>query len=153
GVKPAQIVQSIDITPTILDVVGLPALAGAEGRSLRPLMEGGESDENSMAFAGWRKNYSVRDSRYTYIRNHKCSSRFMPGFITWSMMCQKEKFYDRTVDRGEKKNIFSSNKGTAREFAKRLDDMLKSAGSGQENPWPAEIPDDFRKRILDTGYW
>ncbi|MFH1619923.1 MAG: sulfatase [bacterium] len=153
GVKPAQIVQSIDITPTILDVVGLPALAGAEGRSLRPLMEGGESDGNSMAFAKRYGNYSVRDSRYTYIRNHKCSSRFIPGFITWNMMCKKEEFYDRAGDPGEKKNIFSSNRDAAGKLAGRLDNLTKSAGIGGENSWPAEIPDDVRKKILATGYW
>ncbi|MFH1620137.1 MAG: sulfatase, partial [bacterium] len=44
GRRPAQIVQSIDIAPTILDAVGLSPQAGGEGKSLLPLMEGGASD-------------------------------------------------------------------------------------------------------------
>lgn len=35
-----QLVSSTDIAPTLLDLAGAPALAGAQGRTLRPLLEG-----------------------------------------------------------------------------------------------------------------
>ncbi|MFH1618517.1 MAG: sulfatase/phosphatase domain-containing protein, partial [bacterium] len=143
-----QIVQSIDIAPTILDIAGLPAPAGAEGRSLVPLMEEGRADADAMVFARWRGNYSVRDSRYTYIRKYKSLSRFLP-----KISYIREEFYDRSVDPGEKKNIFSSNRHAAEKFSKRLDGMIKSTKNSRENPWPPEIPEDVRKKIVETGYW
>ncbi|MFH1620344.1 MAG: sulfatase, partial [bacterium] len=130
GIKPAQIVQSIDIMPTILELAGLPAPEGTEGRSLVPLMKGGKPDVNAMAFARWRVNYSVRDSRRTYIRKNKCPNRS----INQDRRCMTEEFYDRSVDPTEKKNIFTSNRHAAEKFSKRLDGMIKSAGKGGENP-------------------
>jgi arylsulfatase A-like enzyme len=39
GARIATPVETIDVTPTLLDLLGLPALPGAEGRSLVPMME------------------------------------------------------------------------------------------------------------------
>ena len=38
------LVSSTDIAPTLLDLAGAPALAGAQGRSLRPLLEGHDDE-------------------------------------------------------------------------------------------------------------
>ncbi|MFH1620133.1 MAG: sulfatase-like hydrolase/transferase [bacterium] len=151
GTKPAQSVQSIDIAPTILDAVGLPSMAGAEGSSLLSLIEGGESDAGSMTFARWNGDYSVRNERFTYIRR-TCKER-RKWYASRLVPCITEEFYDRAVDPGESKNIFSSNKAAAWKFSRRLDKMIESSGKGVENPWPAGIPEDVRERIRKTGYW
>ncbi|MFH1619956.1 MAG: hypothetical protein ABIG11_08640 [bacterium] len=65
----------------------------------------------------------------------------------------KEEFCDRAADPGESKNIFSSNKAAVWKFSRRLDEMMKASGKGVENPWPAEIPEDARKRIRETDCW
>ncbi|MFH1620135.1 MAG: hypothetical protein ABIG11_09585 [bacterium] len=54
---------------------------------------------------------------------------------------------------GRSVGVGKSNKAAAGKFSGRLDEMIKSSGKGVENPWPTGIPDDFRKRIRETGYW
>lgn len=41
----------VDMMPTILDYVGIPAPAGIDGRSLRPLIEGREADQPGLCFS------------------------------------------------------------------------------------------------------
>ncbi len=40
GLEPTQLVQNIDVMPTVLDLAGVPLPAGVHGRSLVPLLEG-----------------------------------------------------------------------------------------------------------------
>lgn len=40
GTVPGEFAEQVDVLPTILDLAGLPAHLGAQGRSLRPLLEG-----------------------------------------------------------------------------------------------------------------
>ncbi|MFH1620341.1 MAG: sulfatase, partial [bacterium] len=149
GRKIQHVVQSIDITPTILDALGFPALQGAQGFSLLPLMEGRGSEGRSLAFAKWFRSYSVRDCRYTYIRSDNCADRSPDRDIR----CVAEEFYDRSGDPEELKNIFSSNRDAAGKFAGCLSAMRASAPKRRTNPWPGKIPEDVRKRIRETGYW
>ena len=60
-------VENLDIVPTILDYLGIPADGhGFEGESLRPLIEGRESRER-YAFADQGKYRSVDDGRFHLI--------------------------------------------------------------------------------------
>ena len=71
-----RLVLNIDIAPTILDLTGLPIPDGTQGRSLVPLLAGGEA-------ADWRSDFfcehlfehedipkseGVRSERWKYIR-------------------------------------------------------------------------------------
>jgi arylsulfatase A-like enzyme len=52
------LVRTVDIAPTVLDYAGLAPLAGAAGRTLRPLIEG-RADEPRLAFAEQINGYDL----------------------------------------------------------------------------------------------
>ncbi|MGQ0552868.1 MAG: sulfatase family protein [Planctomycetota bacterium] len=64
-------VQTIDIAPTILDLLGIAPLPGAEGASLLPLLRGETSSPpRPHAFIEWQDLvYAVTDGRWKYVHN------------------------------------------------------------------------------------
>jgi arylsulfatase A-like enzyme len=68
-------VRLADVTPTILDLLGVPALASADGVSLVPLIEGSGADPRLEVYAesmyprrfGWSGLRSLRAGRYKVI--------------------------------------------------------------------------------------
>ena len=70
-------VQHIDVAPTILDLLGMPARAELRGRSLRPLLDGTGTLPDAGIYSealysryhfGWSELYALTDSRYRLIR-------------------------------------------------------------------------------------
>lgn len=71
------LVSGIDFMPTVLDIAGVKQVAGVDGRTYRPLLEGGEQDGRDKVFTQFwqtsaRKDFPmvcVRTKRYSYIYN------------------------------------------------------------------------------------
>lgn len=51
-----RVVQSIDIYPTLVEICGLPATEGVEGRSLKPLLEHPDAPWNHPAYTVWSED-------------------------------------------------------------------------------------------------
>lgn len=70
-------VSAVDIVPTLLDAVGAPHPDGLQGRSLLPLLQGGQQGERDRVFKEYNENSkgvrapmrAVQDQRYLYIFN------------------------------------------------------------------------------------
>ncbi|GAB4529067.1 MAG: hypothetical protein Tsb0020_46030 [Haliangiales bacterium] len=68
--KPGQrvegIVEHVDLTPTLLDVLGLPPLPGAEGLSFMPLIDGSRDLPQPQSAVAWSRNemHSIRVGRW-----------------------------------------------------------------------------------------
>jgi arylsulfatase A-like enzyme/Flp pilus assembly protein TadD len=100
GLKVESLVRTVDVTPTILDMLELPPLEGVQGTSLLPLMKGesldlelvgyGESLEPHIVFGASVLRF-VRKGRWKYI--HKV----------------KPELFDLTRDPGELKNLSSTH--------------------------------------------
>ena len=69
-------VRTIDVMPTVLDVVGLDVPSSVEGESLRPLLHDVHSESDLSAFIeshyarlhfGWAPLRGMRDSRYKFV--------------------------------------------------------------------------------------
>lgn len=63
-----EIVENIDVLPTLFEMIGLPIPAGVQGRSLIALTSGKAEGWKNRAFAE-RTTMMVRDGRYKLIRN------------------------------------------------------------------------------------
>lgn len=112
GTRVATPVGSVDIAPTLLDALGVPAPAGFQGRSLLPLARAGsgpartlfsESDTWQMALEG----------RFKYVR-------YDDGF---------EELYDVSSDPGERVNLAGSRAAAAK--LSRLRARLRAFVAGQ----------------------
>ncbi|MBI4873807.1 MAG: sulfatase-like hydrolase/transferase [Acidobacteria bacterium] len=76
GQRLGQLVQSIDVAPTLVDLAGLPAPAAMQGRSLAPLLRGEKVPWREYVFAEnlWSTTFgnprveSVRSADWKYIR-------------------------------------------------------------------------------------
>jgi arylsulfatase A-like enzyme len=55
GTKTAALAQSVDLAPTLTDLCGLPAHAGFQGRSLKPVLENPAATVNDAAFSWYPK--------------------------------------------------------------------------------------------------
>jgi N-sulfoglucosamine sulfohydrolase len=76
------LITCLDITPTILDAIGLPPLEGMDGRSFLPLLLGQEYMEREQIFTVFNKakevNYPMRGlltKKYAYIFNSWSNGR------------------------------------------------------------------------------
>jgi arylsulfatase A-like enzyme len=156
GVVVRRQVANLDIWPTLLDLLGAPPLAGADGRSLVPLVvaaaSGGEPDgllERSL-FAELDKRWagrpdqeplvvtSVVDGGYRLIR-----SDAHPG---------KPLLYDLSVDPKEEYDIAAVEPARVAELDAKIDELLARPGSTWGKPPIVELDEKKRKQLEKLGY-
>jgi arylsulfatase A-like enzyme len=89
-------VSLLDVTPTVLDLVGVPVPADVEGRSLAPLLRG------------------ETDAEAPFVARDQAFGRPLYGLERWGVLHGREKWtttegreqlFDLDVDPGEKKNL------------------------------------------------
>lgn len=97
GARVGDIVRSVDVAPTVLDLLGLPPLPEAQGRSLIPRIRGGPlaaqpAVSEGLVFA--EPQVAVRTDRLKYVR--------------WAD--GREELYDLVEDPDERRNIAECGK-------------------------------------------
>jgi choline-sulfatase len=139
GRRIADLVQHVDIVPTILDLVKAPGAGGFRGRSLKPVLEGtGRLAETSVyseaLYAryhfGWSELTALTDDRYRYIK------------------APREELYDLQRDADERTNI-ALERPQARQALRGALDRLAAAATIEA---PTEISADARERLQALGY-
>jgi arylsulfatase A-like enzyme len=122
----AEVVNLVDVVPTILELAGQPAAAPIQGRSLAPLLTAARADDPAhAAVAEWNgllQNMHAREPVFANVtdfyircvrtRDWKLSAN--PG-DTWEL-------YDLAHDPGEMQNVLfeAGNRGVARELFDKL---------------------------------
>jgi len=97
GLRVDSLVQMIDVSPTILKLLGFSTASSFEGTSLAPSFRGEELDLGP-AFAEWQdKILTIRTKDYRYVLN---PSGFEPPWITPQEFTtlRKRDFYDRMIE-------------------------------------------------------
>ncbi len=146
GVRRGEIVRSVDIMPTILDSLGLPDARGVQGRSLLPLIAG-RKDGPRFSFAEGPVGFSVRDARFTYLVRSVCGDGRMDAG------CMSQEFYDRSLDPGERYNLFVPSSPLARRYRAILAARLARDGETLLDPWLATLGERPRRDLIQMGYW
>jgi N-acetylglucosamine-6-sulfatase len=125
GTKITQMVQNIDIAPTILDAAGLKAPENMDGRSMLPLLRCEEiSWRDAILYEYyWERNFpqtptvhGVRTDHYKYMHYHGI----------WDI----DELYDINNDPEETQNLINSpdHQELVRELNQRMFDMLDETG-------------------------
>src|SRR6266550_673501 len=139
GRRVADLVQHIDLVPTILDLVKAPGSGSLRGRSLKPVLEGtgrlpAPTVYSEALYAryhfGWSELTAVTDDRYRYIK------------------APREELYDLMHDASERTNI-AEERPQAR---LALKGALDRVAAGAKIQPPSEISADAQERLQALGY-
>jgi arylsulfatase A-like enzyme/Tfp pilus assembly protein PilF len=134
-------VSTVDLMPTVLDLVGLPPQPGIDGRSLACLVLHPAAESPGVAYSetyfprfhfGWQHLRSMRDGQWKYIE------------------APTPELYDVQQDPGEMKNVYKAFSRRAEDLRLRLEVM---AGSGvQAAPDEASLDPETLQRLAALGY-
>jgi arylsulfatase A-like enzyme/Tfp pilus assembly protein PilF len=139
-------VRSIDVLPTVLELLGVPAPAGPamDGASLTPLMTGARPDMGLEAYAeavyplhhfGWSDLRALRQGRYKLIA------------------APRPELYDLQADPAESTNLFTDRKALGERMLGRLAEMeAHFKTSAPPKSEAVEIDPDAKARLAALGY-
>jgi len=139
GRRVHDVVQHLDIVPTVLDLVKAPIPGNLHGRSLKPLLDGtGHLPEQAVyseaLYAryhfGWSELTALTDDRYRFIK------------------APRPELYDLQRDPHERENIA----GDRAQAAQALGAALDRISAGATIQAPAAVPADARERLQALGY-
>ncbi|MDD5492383.1 MAG: sulfatase, partial [bacterium] len=113
-----EITEQLDLAPTILDLLNLPARADFKGLSLAAAISGDNFPQKATIFLRGRFNKGIWvENRYKYIRNfgvYEKRGKAMQDFIP-------EELYDLAADPQEQKNIIDADFALRRRMRLLLD--------------------------------
>jgi tetratricopeptide (TPR) repeat protein len=138
-------VRTVDIAPTVMDLVGVKSSVTMDGRSLTPLLTGATRELGLEAYSealyplhhfGWSDLRSLREGRYKVIA------------------APRPELYDLSDDPSEKTNIFESRRALGDRMLRRLDEMEADwERTGPKRPQePVEVDPDAKARLAALGY-
>jgi arylsulfatase A-like enzyme/Tfp pilus assembly protein PilF len=139
GRRIPDLVQHIDLVPTILDLVKAPRVTNLRGRSLKPLLEGTGTLQPATIYSealyaryhfGWSELTTLTDERYRYIN------------------APREELYDLARDPHEQNNIANARPQPLEALRSALDRVAAVATITA----PSEVPADARERLQALGY-
>jgi arylsulfatase A-like enzyme/Tfp pilus assembly protein PilF len=145
GTRITGVTRSIDVLPTVLDLLGLAdATPKVSGRSLAPALTGkAVTDEPTFAESltplihyGWSDLRALRDGRWKYI------------------LAPRPELYNLDQDPGELKNLVDEEPTRARAYRSGIEQQLrleKTARRGAE-PGTATVPPDMLEKLGALGY-
>lgn len=126
--KIKEVVQgSIDIFPTVLDVLGIPS-PQVQGTSLLPLIENPSKKWHNEAYSerlsGWNSNeygIAVRTGNYKYIYTTRFDTR---DFTSFQKHDEIKELYNIDVDPHETQNIVHTEEEVAAYFQEKVDAFI-----------------------------
>ncbi len=128
----------VDVMPTVLDMLGLPALSGLTGQSLAAQVQRGAPAPPHTTYAEsltplvhyqWSDLRVLRDGSWKYI------------------LAPRPELYDLAADPGETRDLATSNTATARRLRAALESLLKAERDRAVDPTsrPAVSADTLQK--------
>jgi arylsulfatase A-like enzyme/Tfp pilus assembly protein PilF len=138
-------VRTVDIMPTVLDLVGLRERTPMDGVSLVPLLTGARREMGLEAYGealyplhhfGWSDLRALREGRFKLIA------------------APRPELYDMDADPGETRNVFGERRALGDRMLQRLAEMeaewKKAGGSRQREA--VEVDPDAKARLAALGY-
>jgi arylsulfatase A-like enzyme/Flp pilus assembly protein TadD len=129
----------VDVAPTIVDLLGVPALQPADGRSVRPFIAGERRFED--------------EGSYFEALNANLTRHWAPlGGLVRNRLKLVDlpvpELYDLAIDPGELTNVYARQRDRARDLEERLDRITKNATAPASTPLDA----DAEARLRSLGY-
>lgn len=146
-----QATSNVDVWPTLLEMLGLPGLDGADGRSLLPALIGNPDatvDRDRLQFAQLDRTWGQVQRRPTptYAVNDE-SWRLIRGAET----NRGDMLFNRLDDPAERSDVAAENPEIVSELGSRLEDYLKQDSAFDEVP-RVELNDMELRQLRALGY-
>ena len=141
-----ELVQSIDIYPTILHLVGIRPPAPLEGQSMVPVLEGrGEQQIGERYLIGQHRGdaiVSIRNNRWKMYKNNTEQKKYT-------------ELYDLMTDPQEQNNVLGKHLDIAGTLDNALENILRASPkyatvSGEFPDW---VDTEKRKKLINDGYF
>jgi choline-sulfatase len=144
GRRVRDVVRSVDVMPTVLDILGVPAPAGLEGASVAALMTGAVNELGLESYSealyplhhfGWSDLRAMRSGRYKLIA------------------APRPELYDLQDDPGENHDLFAQREALGQRMLARLREREGTfAKAGRGDRPSVEVDPDARARLAALGY-
>jgi arylsulfatase A-like enzyme len=156
GVVVRQQVANIDIWPTLLDVLGLQPLAGADGRSLVSLILAAESGDEPDALSE-RSVFAQLDKRWAGRPDQKpvvLTSVVDGGYrlIRRETYPGKPLLYDLSVDPDEQRNIAAAEPARVAELDAKIDELLSRPAATWGKAPVVDLDEMKKNQLRRLGY-
>jgi arylsulfatase A-like enzyme len=153
GARVPQTVELIDVLPTLLELLGLPAPTEQHGRSLVPYLERpGEGGAGKPAFSEYGSTAirTVIQGNWKLIHNPDgLSPVCIPDAPPDHYPIGRAELYDLSRDPGETANLAADEPGRVAELAQ----LLRERFAGLRNrARPQEMSDELKKKLNELGY-
>jgi arylsulfatase A-like enzyme len=145
-------VQTVDVMPTVLDLLGVNAPGGLQGSSLAAAMTGGRIPQRP-AFAE-ATNYgperkALQDGRYKYVR---VFPRAEPVAREIPVAVAEEEFFDLAADPQERTNLLAGGGPPLQELRSRLAAMVELNLSLRRAAPVESLDPETLRRLRSLGY-
>jgi len=134
-------VRTIDVFPTILDVLQIQKPSNIQGKSLLPLFFKDERDRfaymESLAPRlqyNWGALYGIRTTQYKYIE------------------APRPEFYDLLKDEKELNNIYKKKKKISRKLRKKIYNIIKEAKENNSKVEATNLDSETLSKLATLGY-
>ena len=147
GTQVSEVVELVDVMPTVLEYFDIPSPPGIRGTSLWPLIRGEVGNEKvALIEHAGRNIVGLRSDRYKYIR-HLRNNRLLPAY---PFVAGKEELYDLKHDPQERKNIIATAPDVAQSFRAEL--KRKRHGKKNLSTGEAQLSEETVEVLRALGY-
>ena len=141
-----ELVNSVDLMPTVLDVLGYEIPVDIQGQSLLKLENMNKRPIISESFPGtfvirWHERFDRFEKAI-----------FLDGLKFIHSTAGKRELYDLSKDPDEEENLYSQTDNRAKKLETALNEWLKKTMSEAELAAPVELKKDALRRLRELGY-
>jgi arylsulfatase A-like enzyme len=143
-------VVSLDVTPTLLDLLGLPIPAGLDGRSLAAFVRGDPPDLHAPIVVGHVRNSSSRrmslqEGPLKLIRGWTGDGVRFPATNEWEL-------YDKSADPDERQNLVDARGAEFERLREALESIEQVLHAGAVSAGGAELSPELMRQLEELGY-
>ncbi len=151
GIRVETLVSNMDLWPTVLDLMGLPAMPGVDGTSLVPLVLAAAGHAPAPSIEGLERPAFAQINQRWGKRSREPNPVIGVSYGDYQLFRpvlnpERSEFYDRSTDPGEHNNLYASDPERVAVLDALADEYVNSAAS----PW-GRTPETIELNEMQLG--